>query len=429
MPTVKKPASGQPPSESPLFVVPRLWLAGLAVLIVAPWLVAAAIYWRPAPEAGAPAPAAAVAGAPAGEARVGPWGRLDVTTVVISPPMELIGNDWGREANAGDHWFFPNTTQDAVAALLSGAGLDAARVSALMATARTYPVSGGTVLAPSLDVLRSLSPEVRSQLYVQLARTALNGDQVNAFRYRGDSAEDWLGPSLISPATRRFIEPLIYRYGRHLYFADASLVRAQITDPEELRRLAKALLRQQTVRVRLQVGTPAEVAGIAEYWGRGGRRTDIRPLLESIVGAGADASLDIVHLLPAFARERLYRFPQLTAQDLNRPALANCLWTALNFFNNPPDNRYLDLQAAVDKLQKDYYLVDNTYELGDIVALLDEQGIIFHAVVYLADNLVFTKNGTSPMAPWVILPLDTVVDYYRLRSAAPKLLYHRRKDF
>ena len=428
MSTPRKPATPAQPPESPAFAVPRAWLIALTVLIVVPWLVAGAVYWWPSPEK-TTAKAEATAEQQAEAVNAGRWGKLDVTTVVISPPVELIGNDWGRSADAGDHWFFPNTTQDAVAALLSGTGLDQARLSALMSTARTYPVSGGTVLNPSLDLLRSLSPDVRAQLFVALARTALNGDQVNAFRYRGDSVEDWLGPTLISPATRRFIEPLIYRYGQHLYFADTSLVRAQITDPEELRRLAKALLRQQTARVRLQVSTPAEVSGLAEYWGRGGRRTDIRPLLESIVGASADRSLDIVHLLPAFAREHLYRYPQLTAQDLNRTALANCLWTALNFFNNPPDNRYLELQAAVDKLQRDYYLVDNTYELGDIVALLDEQGNIFHAVVYLAGNLVFTKNGTSPMAPWVILPLDTVVDYYKLRSASPKLLYHRRKDF
>jgi hypothetical protein len=61
--------------------------------------------------------------------------------------------------------------------------------------------------------------------------------------------------------------------------------------------------------------------------------------------------------------------------------------------------------------------------------MVDERGNIFHAVNYLADDLVFTKNGVSPLAPWVILPLDTVIDYYRTRSEKPKLLYHRRKEF
>jgi hypothetical protein len=99
----------------------------------------------------------------------------------------------------------------------------------------------------------------------------------------------------------------------------------------------------------------------------------------------------------------------------------------LNFFNETPDNRYLDVGFAVERLKQDYYVVENSFELGDIVAVLDEKGSIFHAAVYLADNLVFSKNGMSQVAPWVILPIDTVLDYYRTRSEKPRLIFHRRK--
>jgi hypothetical protein len=61
--------------------------------------------------------------------------------------------------------------------------------------------------------------------------------------------------------------------------------------------------------------------------------------------------------------------------------------------------------------------------------MADERGGLFHAVNFLADDLVFTKNGVSPLAPWVILPLDEVLDYYRPRSEKPQLLIHRRKEF
>ena len=176
-------------------------------------------------------------------------------------------------------------------------------------------------------------------------------------------------------------------------FADRELVRSRITDREELRRLAKGLLRQTTSRLRLSITNLAEVDTIAAYWGRGGRRTDIQPLLESLAGAAKDRAIDIVHLLPTFARTNLYRYPRVTAEDLNRPELTNCLWTALNFFNDPPDDKYLDPRVAIERLQRDYYLVHNNFQLGDIVALLDGQGRIFHVAVYLADDFVFTKNG------------------------------------
>jgi hypothetical protein len=180
--------------------------------------------------------------------------------------------------------------------------------------------------------------------------------------------------------------------------------------------------------VRLSVDRSSEINELAQYWGRGGRSTDIRPLLESVAGAGDQGSIDIVHLLPAFARNRLYRYPRLTTGDLNKPALANCLWTALNFFATEPDDRYLELNAAIATLRQDYHIVESNYQLGDVIALLDAEGDLFHVVVYLADDLVFTKNGTSPVAPWTIMPLDRVKDYYRNQSENPRLIYHRRND-
>jgi hypothetical protein len=406
-------------------VVPRAWLIALTILIAVPWLVVGTLYlWRP----GQTVPSATVlVEQPTRTRDSGPWGTLDVTPIVISPPIELLADNWGREPDAGKYWFFPGTGLEVAEAFLSSTGLTRGQVSRLLSTARPEPRINGLVLTPDQDLLRGLAPDVRSRLYVQLARSALNVDHVHAFRYAGESVQAWLGSSLISPATRQLVEPLIYRYGRHLYFADVAFVRSQITDAEELRRLAKTLLRQATVRVRLSIPGLSQVPGMADYWGNGGRRTDIRPLLESIVGVGADSSLDIVHLLPSFARERLYRYPRLTAQDLDRPILANCLWTALNFFNETPDNRYLDVGFAVERLKQDYYVVENSFELGDIVAVLDEKGSIFHAAVYLADNLVFSKNGMSQVAPWVILPIDTVLDYYRTRSEKPRLIFHRRK--
>jgi hypothetical protein len=59
---------------------------------------------------------------------------------------------------------------------------------------------------------------------------------------------------------------------------------------------------------------------------------------------------------------------------------------------------------------------------------VDEEGNLFHAAVYLADDLVFTKNGTSPIAPWTIMPIDHLKSYYRLQSENPRLIYHRRND-
>lgn len=52
--------------------------------------------------------------------------------------------------------------------------------------------------------------------------------------------------------------------------------------------------------------------------------------------------------------------------------------------------------------------------------------MLFHAVVYLADDLVLTKNGTSPVAPRIILPLDRVKRFCSTRYRKLRLICHRR---
>lgn len=110
----------------------------------------------------------------------------------------------------------------------------------------------GTTIQPDPTILKSFDPQVRARLYLQLARSPLNGDQGNYFRFFG-TPEAWLAGTLISPETRRLVEPLFYRDGDILHFADSEVVRAEIHSDDERQRLAKTLLRQSTMRVRLAV--------------------------------------------------------------------------------------------------------------------------------------------------------------------------------
>lgn len=408
-----------------LVAVPRVWLiAGLAVFAL-PWIVVGAFYLR-----GNSVPAEPVK-APAGEASrsaaAGPWGHLTITPIVVSPPLEYVAADWGR-ADEPYRWYFPGTSPEVLRAFLSSTGLTPDQIARLESAVQRDDRIAGLTLRPDLDLLQSLSPDVRARLYLQLAKSSLNADQGNSLRYFGASTDAWLQGSLISPETRRLVEPLIYRDGDIMHFADAAIVHSKITDATERQRLAKVLLRQPTMLVRLSVDRTSQIGELARYWGIGGRSTDVRPLLESVAGAGTSGEIDIVHLLPTFARNRLYRYPKLTTGDFDKPALANCLWTALNFFRTEPDDRFLDVNASLEALRKDYYIVEAGYQLGDIIALLDAEGDLFHVVVYLADDLVFTKNGTSPVSPWTIMPLQRVKDYYRTHSDNPRLIYHRRND-
>jgi hypothetical protein len=165
----------------------------------------------------------------------------------------------------------------------------------------------------------------------------------------------------------------------------------------------------------------------AVYWGRGGRRSDIIPVLESLVESDGDPSIDIAHLLPTFARQYLYRYPRTTSNDLAKPLLSNCLWTALNFFADEPDPRFLDVNIAAKSLREDYYFVHDGLQLGDIVTFSTPQGQLHHVAVYIADDLVFGKNGSSPLAPWTILPIAQIKGHYAVEFQDGWLVAYLRK--
>lgn len=403
--------------------MPPAWLAAVLALLVVPWLVVAAIYMRGSRSEGVPA---SVSNGPSVALTGGPWGDLVVSPIVISPPLEYVSPEGGRDQPP--EWFFPGVTREVVQAFLSASGLPASDVAGLVASARPAPEIQGLTIVPDPEWIRSFGPDVRARIYGELAKSRLNFDQDQAFRFLGDSASDWLAGSPISPETRALVEPLIYRQGSFLYFADIEAVRPHIRDTVELQRLIKTLQRHATMLVRLSVPHESGVEALAGYWGRGGRRTDMRPLLESIAVEDETPSIDIVHLLPALARNHMYRYPKLTADDFDRPVIANCLWTALNFFRPEPDDRFLDPEFAIQTLKRDYYVVEHGFELGDIVAFLDDNDNLFHVAVYIADGIAFSKNGTSPLSPWSLMRIDHIKEYYRSAASDIRLIYHRRSD-
>ncbi|MBN1567151.1 MAG: hypothetical protein JXA73_04860 [Acidobacteria bacterium] len=403
--------------------VPHRWLIVLLAVLVLPWLWMTATCFRPEKATNI----AVEDTDPVKTASAGKWGKLTLVPIIISPPMELVFTDWGFMRRPT--WFFPRVDADAVAQFLQSSGVSPEDAARLRSKAQFDARISGVILAPDPAWVRGLSPDTRANIYRMLAKSRLNIDQTLGFRYPGTNPEEWFGPSLISQHTRELIEPLIYRDGGYMQFCDIELVRSEIGGEDELRKLGKALFRQPTFITQLSIDPSDNLDELIEYWGRGGRRTDIRPLIESLAARGSQRSIDIINLLPPFIRNHLYRFPKLTIRDMDRPAVVNCLWSSLNFFSEKPDDRFLDSAVALKALKEDYFVVESDFELGDIVAFLDEDGNIFHAAVYIADDIVFSKNGESAMAPWTLMKLNDVKEYYRLCSENPRLIFHRRNDY
>jgi hypothetical protein len=49
---------------------------------------------------------------------------------------------------------------------------------------------------------------------------------------------------------------------------------------------------------------------------------------------------------------------------------------------------------------------------GDILLLLNSRNEVKHSAVYLADDLVFTKNGNNYRQPWMIMHIPDLLATY-----------------
>src|SRR5690606_38074055 len=112
---------------------------------------------------------------------------------------------------------------------------------------------------------------------------------------------------------------------------------------EESTRLLKTLARKSTLMLKLRITPDTDIEALERYWSFPGSK-DIVPLLTSLKQRGTSTTLDIVHLLPRFARARLYSYP--SPDEPGSMSYMDCHWTVLNFFNQEPDPRYQDIEEV-----------------------------------------------------------------------------------
>ena len=58
--------------------------------------------------------------------------------------------------------------------------------------------------------------------------------------------------------------------------------------------------------------------------------------------------------------------------------------------------------------------------------LLDKNGNAIHSAVYLADDIVFTKNGNNYTQPWMLMHLKDLIAEYTTDVATGMAVYRDR---
>jgi hypothetical protein len=351
----------------------------------------------------------------------GEWGRLTSRAVMIEPTDNILTPEYFRPFSKA--WVFTEAAAANLASFLRSAGLSPQQVANLMATGEYNPDRNEFRVLPSRELILSMDPETRATVYAELANCPENALQREPFRMRTDSADVWFQGCDLGTDVVAKMKSMLYRRGPFLMFSDPAWLMSDLSSDSERRVAMRALFRQRALFCSIHIEPDDDVEALSRYWGSGGRVLAVRPLIESIADAGG-GDMDVTLLLPPLARSFLYSYPRP-----ENTVFRDCHWTSLNYFRVAPDDRFADMETATDAFVSNYTVVTATNRLpGDVVVLQSEDGQVIHTCNYIADGVVFTKNGGTVHRPWVLLDLDTVIDLYSLKGPVKVDVLRRTED-
>lgn len=353
----------------------------------------------------------------------GPWGELEYVRINIEPPQEFeYGAGWSPEK---PHWFFAGYTKEQLTTFFNSCDLKSDQRKALLDTVNWTESTNGVIVAPDTRMVLDLSATARARIYSVLAENEQNSFQLVPFTYRVGGFDDWFGNGGLSNDTIVLLKRLVYRRGDALCFSDMPTLFELTPDEGERKRIFKVLSRESALMMKLRIRPDTDVEALTTYWGVGRRAKDINPLLRSLTKVPGSITVDVAHLLPAFARKRLntYAMPETF---VGKPP-PDCVWTTMNFFNDPPDDRFASIEVWQKEVSENYVQTD-TPSMGDLVFLLHPDGRPFHMAVYIADDVVFTKNGAGSVRPWILMKMDALLASYPANFKINLVYLHRKAE-
>src|SRR6185437_758233 len=325
-------------------------------------------------------------------AQVPPWGELIVRDIKIQPPEEYLAFE--LQHITPPEWVFDGLSVNQVRQVMLSSGLTPQQVDGALMASKVHVSRENTTVMPDNELVMALSPEVRAKLYHELAHGPENQHMRFPFTFSGNAFEETFATNKVSASTTALVKKLMYSRGQLQCFSDYELVLLQIGDKDEQMRLLRAISSESAVMAGVRIRPDTDIDKLLGYWAwPGGMRTkDVQPLLESMKNS-PDGRIGLVYLLPQFARQRLYTFPMPSRPG--DPAM-DCHWSTMNFFNEVPDDHFTDPAFTVKYIEANYYQIAKVTKYGDIILFMDgDSNNAIHSAVYLADDIVFTKNGNN----------------------------------
>lgn len=341
----------------------------------------------------------------------GPWGELTTVPITIGAPEDLLPV---REYEANPpHWFLQGLTRDDFAKMLERLGVPGGQREELLKPAALHEAPEGVEVDPPTEVVFKLVPAARREIYRLLASSDRGSGEL--VYVPAALLDDRFRKNHVAPATVALFKQLSCAHGRYRIFSGMSCMLAAIPTYDAKMHFLQALTQQQTFLVYLRISDQSDISALVRYWGRSSFATDVKPMLESLAVGSGRVRLDIIELMPPVPTALLYTYP-IPQNPMKGPVVRqDCFWTAFNFFRDVPNNDFTNLNYVAEKLRDDYFPVQSDPRFGDVVAFADPNRFIMHAAVYIADDIVYTKNGYSVLYPWIFTTVADLVELYSFK--------------
>ena len=356
-------------------------------------------------------------------ANPGPWGELIVSNIYLEAPDSVI--DVVGKPDPVPRWTFPNTSESMVKNLLLQSGVNLALVERLTSSSQLKSTGNEIVIFPTLEDLLQIKGTVRDKLYTEISKYPQNDYYTDPIYVLSDDVEEWLMEAPLNANQKDIFRQLVWHRGSALVFSNVGVLLGYAQSSEEIKNTLRAITRCMSLVVNEKFPLKHDQREpFLKYWLAGQPESPRMTFIKAISReTDIDDTVDIMHFLPAIMREKLYTYPSLG--DGVKGRLPDCHWTSLNFFNRIPRDYYRNTSLAAIQLTQSYNQVLAPYQLGDVLCFTDK-GEGLHTCVYIADNIVLTKNGENILAPWVLLKIEDVCKIYK-RTPTTQIQGYRLK--
>lgn len=348
------------------------------------------------------------------------WGILETIPIWLERPVEYF--EYDAPPPPTNRWWFAGYQPQKLEAFFRSCALPPALESSLLDTNHWEVTPRGIFVEPTLEVVRDLPPEPRSKIYAVLAEDEQNLAYCYPFAVRAQFNE-WFAHHSLSAEGFNLVERMTYRKNGLLCFADRQVL-SRLLSPDDYLNASRTVARVRALMVNLRVTPQSDVDQLLSYWGLPNRLMHVRPLLESIHRLPQGSSINVGWFFPPVPRLLLYSYPHPTNTIAGR--WPDCFWSSYNFLKDKPDDRLIDARFQEQALRSEYRVVPRADLFGDLILLFEPMGQdikTVHMCVYVADDIVFTKNGYAPREPWVLMRMEDMMIHYSPKKPLSRLVF------